>query len=44
MLGYDPEGERGIDRRLPDHVTVIEPKDTLGNAIPGAQLAQALKE
>lgn len=34
MLGYDPNGERGINKRMPDHITVHEPKDTLGNAIP----------
>jgi len=27
MLGYDPTGERGIDRLMPDQIRVLEPKE-----------------
>lgn len=44
MLGYDPEGNRGIDRLMPDQIRVIEPKDDVKVAVPQAALQEAVVE
>ena len=43
MLGYDPTGERGINRYMPDKIVVLEPVESKVDA-PTAAIEQDLVE
>jgi small subunit ribosomal protein S3e len=36
MLGYDPTGDRGIERLMPDHIKVLDPKPETTPMMPTA--------